>query len=149
MKPYRKPFSKTLYSNYDSQAKTALIEYLNSLGHQLLDSVESYDADIITEYNGVQYYSEAEVKTAWRGDWPSNWREIRIPERKKKLLEKHTNLKFYIFSSDLDQCWCIDSSLLTDNILRKAFGKNIHPGELFYHVPYQEAELIDFRSSAS
>jgi hypothetical protein len=98
----------------------------------------------VTEKLGEKHYSEAEVKTAWKGDWPTHWAEIRIPERKKKLLSKHgNNLKFYIFSGDMTKAWCIDSKLLTDDKLREATGRNIYRGEQFYHVPYKEAELIN------
>ena len=143
MTAYRKPFSHNLYGKYDGVAKKALIEYLISEGHDLVDSAESYDADVVTQKDGVKYYSETEVKTAWKGDWPTDWAEIRIPERKKKLLSKHDNLKFYIFSDTLKQCWCSDSNLLTDDIIREAKGRNIFKGEQFYHVPYTQAELIN------
>ena len=143
MTAYRKPFSQKLYGKFDSVAKDALISHLIGEGHALVDSTESYDADVVTEKDGVTYYSEAEVKTAWKGSWPTHWAEIRIPERKKKLLDKHGNLKFYIFSDTMQQCWCIDSSLLTDDKLREARGRNIYNGEQFYHVPYTEAELIN------
>jgi len=140
---YRKPFSSNLYSKYDDVAKRALISHLVKEGHELLDSTESYDADLITQKGNVTYYSEAEVKTAWNGDWPSHWAEIRIPERKKRLLGKHhSNLKFYIFSGDLSKAWCIDSSLLTEDKLKEARGRNITNGEQFYHVPYKQAKLI-------
>jgi|SRR6056300_618264 hypothetical protein len=141
---YRKPFSKSLYGKYDGVAKDTLINHLLKDGHILVDSSESYDADVVTEKLGEKHYSEAEVKTAWKGDWPTNWAEIRIPERKKKLLSKHgNNLKFYIFSGDMAKAWCIDSKLLTDDKLREATGRNIYSGEQFYHVPYTEAELIN------
>ena len=140
---YRKPFSRDLYAKYDEAAKQALITHLIGEGHELVDSTESYDADVVTQKDGVKYYSEAEVKTAWVGDWPTSWAEIRILERKKKLLSKHDNLQFYIFSNDMDKCWCIDSSLLTDDKLREARGRNIYAGEQFYHVPYTEATLIN------
>jgi|TARA_R110000796_G_scaffold24123_3_gene68908 hypothetical protein len=144
MTAYRKPFSRNLYAKYDAAAKKKLIEHLSKDGHTLVDAEESFDADLVTRKDGEKHFSEAEVKTAWKGDWPTNWAEIRIPERKKKLLSKHTNnLKFYIFSGDMSKAWCIDSSLLTDDKLKEANGRNIYSGEQFYHVPYTEAQLIN------
>ena len=67
---YRKPFSKNLYGKYDGVAKDTLINHLLKDGHVLIDSTESYDADVVTEKLGEKHYSEAEVKTAWKGDWP-------------------------------------------------------------------------------
>lgn len=143
MGAYRKPFSRSLYGKYDNIAKEKLISNLLRVGHELVDSEETYDADVVTQKDGVQHFSEAEVKTAWKGDWPKHWADIRIPERKKRLLAKHgSNLKFYIFSGDLSKCWCIDSSLLTDDKLKEATGPNIFNGEQFYHVPYTQAKLI-------
>ena len=96
---YRKPFSKSLYGKYDGVAKDTLINHLLKDGHILVDSSESYDADVVTEKLGEKHYSEAEVKTAWKGDWPTNWAEIRIAERKKKFISNLVyNLIFYIFS---------------------------------------------------
>jgi len=144
MAAYRKPFSRGLYSKYGGAAKQTLISHLQGEGHYLVDTTESYDADIVTKKDGVQYHNEVEVKTAWKGDWPTNWEEIRIPERKKRLLSKHdSNLKFYILSNDMSKAWCIDSTQLTDDKLREATGRNIYNGEQFYHVPYKEAQLIN------
>ena len=144
MAAYRKPFSRGLYSKYDGAAKQTLISHLQGEGHDLVDTTESYDADIVTKKDGVQYHNEVEVKTAWKGDCPTNWEEIRIPERKKRLLSKHdSNLKFYILSNDMSKAWCIDSTQLTDDKLREATGRNIYNGEQFYHVPYKEAQLIN------
>jgi len=144
MTVYRKPFSRNLYAKYDAAAKEKLLQHLAIDGHTLVDAEESFDADLVTHKDGEKHFSEAEVKTAWKGDWPTNWAEIRIPERKKKLLSKHTNnLKFYIFSEDMSKAWCIDSKQLTDDKLKEASGRNIYEGEQFYHVPYKEAQLIN------
>jgi|TARA_R110002074_G_scaffold384565_1_gene565290 hypothetical protein len=145
MTAYRKPFSRNLYGKYDGVAKDKLIAHLVKGGHEVVDSTESYDADIVTQKDNTTYFSEAEVKTAWKGEWPTNWLEIRIPERKKRLLDKHagTDLKFYIFSGDMSKAWCIDSKQLTEDKLKEATGRNIYNGEQFYHVPYKEAQLIN------
>ena len=144
MAAYRKPFSSNLYGKYDGIAKDTLTSHLESEGHTLVNNEESFAADLVTQKDGETYFNEAEVKTAWKSNWPSHWTEIRIPERKKKLLSKHTdNLKFYVFRDDMKQAWCIDSTQLTDDKLKEANGRNILKGEQFYHIPYVEAELIN------
>jgi len=146
MTAYRKPFSHNLYGKYDGVAKETLIKHLEYHGHTVVNSEESYDADLVTQLEGETYFNEAEVKAAWKGDWPTHWTEIRIPERKKKLLSKHKgNLTFYIFREDMKQAWCIDSSLLTDDKLKEAKGRNIMKGEQFYHIPYVDAQLINVK----
>ena len=81
------------------------------------------------------------------GDWPTHWAEIRIPERKGRLIEKYEGengvLNFYVFRKDLKQVWRIKDTSLTKDRLREAYGRNIVKGEKFYHIPYTEAELIN------
>ena len=75
--------------------------------------------------------------------------KVVYPARKKKLLSKHKgNLTFYIFREDMKQAWCIDSSLLTDDKLKVAKGRNIMKGEQFYHIPYVDAKLINVKEAA-
>ena len=144
MKPVRKSFNRALYQAYDKKAKDTLIDLLESKGHTIVNTEENYHVDVVSQKDGYTYFNEAEVKVAWTEDWPTHWEEIRIPERKKKLLSKHKgNLTFYIFREDMQQAWCIDSSLLTDDKLKEARGRNIMKGEQFYHVPYKEAQLIN------
>ena len=84
---------------------------------------------------------------AWKSDWPTHWKEIRIPERKGRLLDKYEGengvLNFYIFRNDMKQAWRIKDTSLTKDRLREAQGRNILKGEQFYHIPYTEAELIN------
>ena len=144
MKPVRKSFNRALYQAYDKKAKDTLVDLLETKGHTIVNTEENYFVDVVSQKDGYTYFNEAEVKTAWKSNWPSHWTEIRIPERKKKLLSKHTdNLKFYVFRDDMKQAWCIDSTQLTDDKLKEANGRNILKGEQFYHIPYVEAELIN------
>lgn len=142
----RKAFSRSLYQAYDGPARDALVKYLQSKGHTIVSNQENYSVDVVSQKNGYTYYNEAEVKTAWTGDWPTHWAEIRIPERKQRLLDKLSNehgvLNFYVFSKDLTKAWRIKDTLLTEESLREANGRYIQKGELFFHIPYTAAELV-------
>ena len=139
----RKPFERHLYDKYDNPAKAKLIELLTLRGHKIKSVAENYYADVVSEKDGHIVYSEAEVKTAWVSDWPTTWEEIRIPERKRRLLARYNNkVNFYIFNNDLSQCWLIKGSQLDESNLRQAFGRNIREGELFFHIRYKDAQLI-------
>lgn len=139
----RKPFEKHLYDKHDNPAKVKLVALLESMGHDIKQVSENYYADVVSEKDGKVVYSEAEVKTAWADEWPSDWKEIRIPERKKRLLDKYdNNVNFYVFNKDLSQCWMIKGSQMTDDCIRPAFGKRILKGEKFFHIEYTEAQLI-------
>ena len=144
MKVVRRKFSKALYEAYDSKARDALEDYLVSRGHTIHNNKEDFGVDVVSIKGDNIYYNEAEVKVAWDGDWPEHWEEIRIPERKTRLLDKYKTgfLNFYIFSKDMTKAWRIKDTSLTKERLKVAFGRNIVKGEQFFHIPYKEAELI-------
>ena len=146
MPPVRKQFNRALYEAYDTKAKDALIAYLLKKGHVLVNTEENYHVDVISQKHGFTYFNEAEVKVAWEGDWPEHWKEIRIPERKQRLLDKYQGengvLNFYVFRKDLKEAWRIRDYLLTKDSLKEAKGRYIRKGELFFHIPFTDAELI-------
>ena len=145
MTKVRKSFNRALYEAYDGPARTALVLYLESKGHTIVNNEENYSVDVVSQYKGNTYFNEAEVKTGWKSDWPTDWKEIRIPERKQRLLDKNVNgfLNFYVFRADLRQVWRIKDTLLTQESLGEAKGRYIRKGELFFHIPYTKAELIN------
>ena len=145
MTQVRKQFSKALYEAYDGPARTALVLFLESKGHTIVNNEENYSVDVVSQKEGHTYFNEAEVKTGWKSDWPVDWKEIRIPERKQRLLDKQVDgfLNFYVFRADLKQAWRIKDTLLTQDSLREAKGRYIKKGELFFHVPFTKAELIN------
>jgi hypothetical protein len=146
MKPVRKAFNRALYEAYDKKAKDALVSHLKSKDHVIVNTEENYFVDVVSQKHGLTFLNEAEVKVAWSGDWPTNWKEIRIPERKQRLLDKYEGddgvLNFYVFREDLKQAWRIKDTLLTKESLGEAKGRYIRPGELFFHIPYTKAELV-------
>lgn len=145
MTKVRKSFSKSLYEAYDAPARAALVLYLEGKGHTIVNNEENYSVDVVSQYKGHTYFNEAEVKTGWKSDWPTDWKEIRIPERKQRLLDKDVDgfLNFYVFRADYRQVWRIKDSLLTQESLGEAKGRYIRKGELFFHIPYTKAELIN------
>jgi len=122
------------------------VSYLIKKKHEIVNTEENYFVDVISQKHGYTYFNEAEVKVAWDGDWPSHWTEIRIPERKQRLLDKYEGqngvLNFYVFRKDLKKAWRIKDTLLTKESLKEARGRNIRKGELFFHIPFTEAELV-------
>jgi len=145
-KAVRKQFSRALYEAYDTPARDKLVAYLEAKGHTIVNNEENYSVDVVSQKDGYTYFNEAEVKTAWKEDWPAHWKEIRIPERKQRLLDKYGTengvLNFYIFRPDFKQAWRIKDTLLTKERCLPASGRYIRKGELFFHIPYTEAELV-------
>ena len=146
MKPVRKAFSRGLYEAYDAPAREALVSYLEGKGHTIVSNEENYNVDVVSQKNGITSFNEAEVKTAWKGDWNTNWKEIRLPERKQRLVKKYATdngvLNFYIFRPDFKQAWRIKDTQLTQEGLKEAQGRYIAKGEKFFHIPFTEAELV-------
>jgi hypothetical protein len=149
----KRPFSKALYDAYDGKAKDRLAAYLESVGHTIVSTKEDYNVDVVSQKGDYTYFNEAEVKTGWKGDWNTNWVEIRLPERKGRLVKlyKQQNgvLNFYIFRADMKQAWRIKDNLLTQDGLKEAKGRYITKGEKFFHIPYTDAELITLDKEAA
>ena len=149
----KRPFNKALYEAYDGKAKDRLATYLESVGHTIVSTKENYNVDVVSQKGDYTYFNEAEVKTGWKGDWNTNWAEIRLPERKGRLVKlyKQQNgvLNFYIFRADMKQAWRIKDNLLTQDGLKEAKGRYITKGEKFFHIPYTDAELITLDKEAA
>ena len=141
------PFSRQRYETSDAPAKDIIIDYLVRNGHEILDSKEDFSVDIksVKDYNN--YFSEVEIKYGWKGDWNTNWKEIRIPYRKHKLINKVSEangfFNFYILRSDRKQAWRIKDNVVAEAEVKEAQGRNIIKGEHFFHIPYEKAELIE------
>ena len=142
----RKKFSKTMYDLVDKPSKETLVKYLESQGHTISSTEENYYVDVVSRKGGHMYFNEVELKVGWTGDWNPQWKEIRIPERKSRLLDKYSDvtgfLNFYIISGDWKHMWRIKDSLLLTESLKEAKGRYIKKGEKFFHIPYTQAELI-------
>ena len=63
-------FDQERYDKFDGKAKDALVSYLEQEGHTIKRVKENYLADVVSTKDGETFYSEAEIKTAWEGQWP-------------------------------------------------------------------------------
>jgi len=147
----KRPFSRALYEAYDGKAKDRLAEYLQSVGHTIVSTKEDFNVDVVSQKGDYTYFNEAEVKTGWKGDWNPSWAEIRLPERKGRLVKMYKEkgvLNFYIFRADMQQAWRIKDTLLTEEGLKEAKGRYIAKGEKFFHIHYKDAELIDLQKES-
>jgi len=138
-------FNKERYDEFDGKAKNALVSYLEQQGHAIKRVKENYLADVVSTKDGETFYSEAEVKTPWEKEWPTEWEELRIPGRKARLLQKHATITFFVFRSDVQECWVVRGEQLSVQNLKPAYGPNINKGgEMFFHIPVNEAKLIRY-----
>tara|TARA_X000001382_G_scaffold54422_1_gene37109 strand:- start:525 stop:1013 length:489 start_codon:yes stop_codon:yes gene_type:complete len=151
---YYRRFQPNSYKENDGMAKNIVTKYLKGNGHINFDDKENYSFDIKSEKNGHTYYSEVEMKNQWRGDWNTSWKEIRIPYRKFKLINKFAELNnkdaylnFYIIRSDCEYAWRIKDHQLTDDSIKEIWLGNARRKEHFFHIPYLEAELVHLKGT--
>ena len=146
----RKPFDKALYDVADTKAKKHMVGWLKEQGYTNIATNETYYFDIICTVDDLpRLLYEVEIKYSWKGDWPDSWREIRIPERKRRLLTKWKEecpddvLTFVVFRDDCKKAWHIDGATLLECEVREAPNRNIRKGEKFFHIPTSDAYLVD------
>ena len=146
-------FRPDAYKMNDGLGKKVVTDYLMHNGHTILNTTENYSFDIESEKDNRIYFSEVEMKNQWRGDWNTSWKEIRIPYRKHKLLDRHKKmakdknilLNFFIIRTDCEYAWKIKDNQLTEERAKDVWLANARRTEPFYHIPYQEAELVKLK----
>ena len=150
-------FDRNLYNKYDSLTKNVMSHWLMSEGYKDINTEETYGIDVVCkDKDDVECYFETEIKTSWRDQWPDSWKEIRIPYRKHKLIDKWVSsvksegcigpLTFVIFNKHLDQAWFMDGSMVSESDVKPVDNRR-RAAELFYHIKVPDAELVKVMSS--
>ena len=146
-------FDKNLYNRYDSLAKEVMSYWLISEGYKDINTEETYGVDVVCkDKDDVECYFETEIKTSWHDHWPHSWKEIRIPYRKHKLIDKwtrdgsHGSLTFVIFNKYLDQAWFMDGAMVNKCDVKPVDNRR-RAAEPFYHIKVADAELVKVMSS--
>mgnify|MGYP003113025497 CR=1 FL=1 len=144
-------FDRKSYNENDARAKKAMVNYLTL--HNFTDVVdkEDYYFDVSAKKD-KGYFFEVEIKNQWGSSWNPNWKEVRIPERKRRLIEKKNkeypdhDLYFVVFNTDCTQAWFIKDDTVSSSTVgtiqnSKRVGEP-HLKEPFFHIPTEEAKLI-------
>ena len=147
----RKPFDRALYNEADTKAKQCMVGWLRDHDHANISTNETTYFDIVCTVDGdlPRVLFEVEIKYSWRGEWPESWDEIRIPERKRRLLDKWQEespddiLTFVVFRNDCKKAWHIDGHTLLNCEVKEASNRNIQKGEKFFHIPVSDAYMMD------
>ena len=149
-----KPFDYDLYQKSDPIAKEAMINWLDKNNFININQKETMSFDIICNKletdldDPIKHFYEVEIKYGWRGDWPPSWKEIRIPYRKSKLIDRWTsqfiydNLTFVVFRKDCKQAWHIPGEVVANSSVRETPNRKMKEGELFYHIKTKDATLV-------
>ena len=151
MRHNNRKFDRKSYKANDQKAKDAMSNYLSQQGYTDIEQREDYFFDISAKKD-KNYFFEVEIKNQWGDVWPSSWKEVRIPERKQRLINKWKKefkdheLIFVVFNTDCSKAWFMDGDLVGESTIGKIQNSTRigepHLQEPFFHIPYQEAELI-------
>ena len=142
-------FDRNLYNQYDTLTKNVMSYWLISEGYKDINTEETYGVDVVCkDKDDVECYFETEIKTSWHDHWPESWKEIRIPYRKKKIIDKWVRdgskgpLTFIIFRSDCKQAWFIDGMTVWQSDV-KEFNNRYSYNEKFFHINVNDAYIIN------
>jgi hypothetical protein len=107
---------------------------------------EDYKVDIyaLNTRTGEEGRHEVEMKNQWMGEWPSNWKEVRIPARKGKLLDRgpEQDISFWIIAGDCKHAWLVRGNQMTPDKLKSVSIRPCPQGEEFYCIPVIECVLV-------
>ena len=151
MKHNNRKFDLKSYNDNDERAKQAIITYLHKNNYLNIEDKEDFYFDVIASKENKFTFFEVEIKNQWWNNWNTAWKEIRIPERKRRLIQKwrnefpNYNLTFVIFNTNCSKAWFIDG----DTVAQAPVGtiqnsKRIgapHLKEPFFHIPIEQASL--------
>ena len=152
----------------DGRAKAVLKKYLISRGHKITDDKENFSWDLSTvSDSGSASFWEVEVKNQWGKVWNDNWKEVRIPQRKQRLIDKFYHeenkakeygqandiskfvrplqLTFVVLNTHLDQGWFIPHWVLENSPVQTIQNSRHvdapHLKEPFFHVDVKNEDI--------
>ena len=139
------------YMENDARAKEAIVSYLTANKFTDIEAKEDYYFDVSAKKD-KDYFFEVEIKNQWYTNWNPNWKEVRIPERKRRLIDKKNkeypdhDLYFVVFNTDCTQAWFIKDDVVDNSTVgtiqnSRRVGEP-HLKEPFFHIPTEEAKLI-------
>ena len=147
-----RPFDRQSYKENDARAKKAMVGYLTANKFKDIVDKEDYYFDVSANKKDRKFFFEVEIKNQWGVQWPDTWKEVRIPERKQRLINRKEKdypeheLYFVIFNTDCSQAWFIkDKNVDASSVgtIQNSTKTNApHLKEPFFHIPVDKAKLI-------
>mgnify|MGYP003624406041 CR=1 FL=1 len=148
-----RPFDRQSYNENDARAKKAMVNYLTVNNFTDIVDKEDYYFDVSANKKDKKFFFEVEIKNQWGDSWPNSWEEVRIPERKQRLINRKEkdypdhDLYFVVFNTTCKQAWFIKDSLVNESSVGKIQNSkrpkgSPHLAEPFFHIPVDKAKLI-------
>ena len=150
-------FDKKSYEANDARAKKAMVGYLTANKFNDIVDKEDYYFDVSANKKDRKFFFEVEIKNQWSTYWPEAWEEVRIPQRKQRLINRKEKdypeheLYFVIFNTDCSQAWFIEDKDVDATSVGKIQNSkqpkgSPHLAEPFFHIPVDKAKLIQIIS---
>ena len=148
-----RPFDRQSYKENDARAKKAMVNYLTVNNFTDIVDKEDYYFDVSANKKDRKFFFEVEIKNQWDDYWPETWEEVRIPQRKQRLINRKEkdypdhDLYFVVFNTTCKQAWFIKDSLVNESSVGKIQNSkrpkdSPHLAEPFFHIPVDKAKLI-------
>jgi hypothetical protein len=152
-----RPFDRQSYKENDARAKKAMVGYLTANKFNDIVDKEDYYFDVSANKKvkgkDEKFFFEVEIKKQWDDYWPETWEEVRIPQRKQRLINRKEkdypdhDLYFVVFNTTCKQAWFIKDSLVNESSVGKIQNSrqpkgSPHLDEPFFHIPVDKAKLI-------
>ncbi len=152
-----RPFDRQSYKENDARAKKAMVDYLTTNKFNDIIDKEDYYFDVSANKKNRKFFFEVEIKNQWDTYWPEIWKEVRIPQRKQRLINRKEkdypehDLYFVVFNTTCKQAWFIKDSLVNESSVGKIQNSkrpkgSPHLAEPFFHIPVDKAKLIQISS---
>ena len=145
-------FDRKSYNENDARAKKAMVNYLTAENFTDIVDKEDYYFDVSANKKDKKFFFEVEIKNQWGDSWPNSWEEVRIPERKQRLINRKEKdypeheLYFVIFNTDCTQAWFIKDKTVDESsvgtIQNSSRTGEPHLEEPFFHIPVDKAKKI-------
>ena len=157
MRHNNRRFDKDSYIRNDKRAKDTLIKYLIENDYVIHQFAEDYGFDIKAVKDDANHLFEVEIKNQWGDNWNTSWKEVRIPERKRRLIDKwkkittdnilgliKTTFTFVVLNRSCKQGWFIRADKVDNSpigtIQNSRWTDTPHLREPFFHISLADAE---------
>ena len=149
-------FDRESYKQNDARAKKAMVGYLIAQNFSDIVAKEDYYFDVSANKKvkgkDEKFFFEVEIKNQWGSSWNPSWKEVRIPQRKQRLIDRKEkdypdhDLYFVVFNTNCSQAWFIKAKDVNDSsvgtIQNSSRTGEPHLAEPFFHIPVEKAKLI-------
>lgn len=140
-------FNQDQYNQYDEYGKQLMVNFLTKKRHEILNSTEDYNHDLITKMNNHVYYFEIEIKVGYPFTSQSDYKfqTVSFLGRKKRLHDIHPF--YYVIISKETECFlcCNSNDIFKNEYLEqiKIDSNQRYGNDQLYRVPKSKCNFFN------